>query len=331
AMVAAAQWLGLLHEALAIGGFTAEQLAVAVDGLPAPLASCEASVRAAWESLPRSARQAWLERAVDPARASAPPSPHAHTPFGGAFLLLDDLAAIPWADATRGWPDACGTRAEVALPFLVLATCFGADRAPLLFADGSWRALFGVDPTLDLPAAREWLDTLGGERRRGLERMFAGDPAGRRADAWHRVELAGSAWRVRIDEGGTWRACTRACGATASAECDDTQAQAVADDLDYLLGAATGRSAWPRTIAVAAQRVVHAFLQRIPGFARTHLRHARRNFLEAAATVEPEDARIVVRLARPPLALMLNLAGLNRGQRRWPALDTRPFAIFTES
>ena len=44
--------------------------------------------------------------------------------------------------------------------------------------------------------------------------------------------------------------------------------------------------------------------------------------------MDAQGERIVVLLGRPPLGLILNLTGCNRGTRYWPALDARPFALF---
>src|SRR5205823_5585524 len=69
-------------------------------------------------------REAALERIRE-----APPAPaHAgprQTPFGGAFLLLPVLDALPLSEATADWPDADGTPADALARLLILVKCLG--------------------------------------------------------------------------------------------------------------------------------------------------------------------------------------------------------------
>jgi hypothetical protein len=75
---------------------------------------------------------------------------------------------------------------------------------------------------------------------------------------------------------------------------------------------------------------MRAFMWRIPGFAWSNLAYAQRNFLDFAATVEEEPGRRVVRMGRPPLALMLSLNGMERQSYRLLWLDERPLTLFPE-
>jgi hypothetical protein len=103
------------------------------------------------------------------------------------------------------------------------------------------------------------------------------------------------------------------------------------DDIDHLFAQSeVFPRAWSLLIALTAQRVLRCFLRRLPGFAGSHLVYAQRNLLEFSASVEAEAERIVVRLARPPLGLILNFTGCNRGTHHWPLLDARPFALFND-
>jgi hypothetical protein len=86
---------------------------------------------------------------------------------------------------------------------------------------------------------------------------------------------------------------------------------------------------WNRVLAIAACLTLSRFACRLPGFAASGAAYLRDNFLAATATVDFEPDRIVVRLSRTPLQLILQLTGLTRGERSWPWLDPRPFALFT--
>jgi hypothetical protein len=255
------------------------------------------------------------------------------TPFGGPFVLLDELFALPLDRAMSGWRGAGGVGAAQLLRFLVLCNCCGGARATAMFADPLWRRLFGIAPTVDRPAAASWLASLGPLCRRRFARMIA------RFDASHAHALSthdehGRRFRVVVDDNGNWRALRLA--ATASSIEPDPSGSADADavtddDVDHLR--ADDRSlprAWSLLLALAAQRVLRRFLRRLPGFSGSHLTYAQRNLLEFPASVDAQAERIVVRLARPPLGLILNLTGCNRGTRNWPLLDTRPFSLFND-
>jgi hypothetical protein len=206
------------------------------------------------------------------------------TPFGGAFLLLDDLFALPLERLCARWPGVAGMAAERAMEILVLAGCNGPGRAAAFVGDPLWRRMFRMDPTVLVDEMAHWLAALGHARRRAFVHGLAPARAG-----------------------------------------DD-------DDLACLsMPPRALPREWSRALARASLQVMRAFVARIPGYGASHAAYAQRNFLAATASVEPEPARIVVRLTRPPLALMLNFAGLNRGERHWTALDARPFALFTES
>jgi hypothetical protein len=105
-----------------------------------------------------------------------------------------------------------------------------------------------------------------------------------------------------------------------------------AADLAYLaLPRMTGIDPiWQRALAFGAQRVMREFSARLPGFGRSGYDYLHRNFLDFAATLECEPARIVVRLGRPPLHLMLGLTGASRGTMQFDWLDARPLALFSE-
>ncbi len=104
------------------------------------------------------------------------------------------------------------------------------------------------------------------------------------------------------------------------------------EDIDFLLadGDPLLPRAWSLLLALPAQHVLRQFLRRLLGFSASHLTYAQRNLLEFSASIDAQAERIVVRLTRPPLGLILNFAGCNRGVRAWPSLDVRPFALFND-
>lgn len=105
-----------------------------------------------------------------------------------------------------------------------------------------------------------------------------------------------------------------------------------AADLAYLaLPRSTGIDPiWQRAFTVAACQVMGEFAARLPGFEGSRCDYLYRNFLDLAATLEYEPARIVVRLGRPPLHLVLAMTGANRAHTRLDWLDPRPIALFAE-
>ena len=76
-----------------------------------------------------------------------------------------------------------------------------------------------------------------------------------------------------------------------------------------------------------ADVVLSRFARRLPGFAESSHGYLRDNFLHIDASVTFESRRIVVTLSRPPLDLVLRLAGQTSGNRQWPWLDERPFLL----
>jgi hypothetical protein len=85
-------------------------------------------------------------------------------------------------------------------------------------------------------------------------------------------------------------------------------------------------------LSVAAQHLMLSLASRLPGFARSGLPYLYRNFLDFAATLEPESERVVVKLGRPPLNIVLSMTGLARAAYKidWND-DPRPFTLFQEA
>lgn len=259
------------------------------------------------------------------------PEPEAlgSTPFGGPFMLLDDLFALPLEPLTGGWPMLDSVPAATVLRFLILTHCCGATRVRAMFADATWRRLFGIAPTVDFTRVGAWLAALGPRCRRRYARRFAQIDVdcgrGRNVSA-HSAD--GTRFRIAVDENAAWHALDRAVAETIG---DPAHTALLGGDIDHLVAPESVLPrAWALLLGLSAQRVLCRFLRRLPGFSASHLDYAQRNLLEFTAHVDAQEERIVVRLGRPPLGLILNLAGCNRGDRRWPSLDPRPFVLFPE-
>jgi hypothetical protein len=257
--------------------------------------------------------------------ATAPPA--THTRLGGPFLLLDDLAALPLAEVSAEWPSIDGAAAVDLLRLVVLGHCLGAARWTRVFEDPFWRDVWRIGPGIGRADLAAWLSALGPGRLRALRAALAvhacnnTEPAPLLAAG---VEIAGAAWRVLLGRHGRWAALARARARRPASP------EAAADDVVDLLDAVGPLpQGWRAAFAVAAQQTLRGFAHRLPGFAGSRAEYLYRNFLDLSASVQVEPSRITVTLSRPPLDLVLGLSGRNRGERRWPQLDERPFVLFS--
>jgi hypothetical protein len=92
----------------------------------------------------------------------------------------------------------------------------------------------------------------------------------------------------------------------------------------------SGACAADLALSVAAQCVMRLFACKLPGFAHSSMDYLYSNFLDCFAALEETEDRRIVSLGRPPLHLVLGMAGLNRCSYRLSWLDGRPCAIFPE-
>lgn len=249
------------------------------------------------------------------------------TPFGGAFILLDDLFALPLERATKNWPDLDSTPAPALLRFLILCNCSGGSRAAGMFLDPLWRRLFGIAPTIDRIAVVQWLTSLGPHCRRRYARLFSWIGASAKTEWRQAHDRNGQRYRILLDGDGNWLSIGRL---SVHHENNDLEPDTPLDgDVDHVVAQTDGLPpAWSLLFAMSAQRVLRRFLRRLPGFSASHLTYAQCNLLEFSASADAQAERIVVLLGRPSLGLILNLTGCDRGTRSWPALDARPFALF---
>jgi hypothetical protein len=256
------------------------------------------------------------------------------TPAGGAFLLIPLIARLPLEAIMRDWPAAAGdVPASTVARFLVLLKCLGGARAGSLFVDPVLRELAGIPPGMDRPALAAWehgvsevnLESLYWAWRKWLdeERALEGDPAPVRTNS------QGQPITVQVD--GKYRLWLRA-DAPPNSSIPGHRNPEVDDDLDYLslvvpLGLSVPTDA---SLSVVAIRVLRDFARRLPGFANSSAAYLERNFLDFGATIEDEPERRVVKLGRPPLNLVLGIAGRNRDSYTLAWLDDRPFMLFEE-
>jgi hypothetical protein len=107
---------------------------------------------------------------------------------------------------------------------------------------------------------------------------------------------------------------------------------AVAHDLRYLEipRALSVPGAIDLTFSMLAQGILRRFARKLPGFTKSSLDYLNHNLLDVSAAMEDTDEKRVVSLSRPPLHLVLAMAGLNRCTYRLNWLDGRPCAIFPE-
>jgi hypothetical protein len=128
------------------------------------------------------------------------------------------------------------------------------------------------------------------------------------------------------------------CSAQALEECKSedgelsTRLDRLPEDEAYLRSHldSSPSNACDQVLAVAAQNVVRAFALRLPGFSRSGTGYLYRNFLDLIASVEDEPDRRVVRLGKPPLNLVLAMAGQNRQSYRADWLNDRPFELYPQ-
>lgn len=105
----------------------------------------------------------------------------------------------------------------------------------------------------------------------------------------------------------------------------------VLDDLDFLKLSVSqrGRRRSELTFSLAARALLRKFSWRLPGFSQSGLHYVHRNFLDVDASVQNQPAQRIVRMGRPPLHVVLSLAGMTRQQYglSWTA---GIFALFPE-
>jgi hypothetical protein len=199
-----------------------------------------------------------------------------YTPFGGVFLLLPFLDALPTSDQL--------------LRFWILLKVLGAPRAVRTFEDAVIRSLFNVDPALSAESFRRWQNS---HRIRELRRLRS---------------------RCLTSDLMRDNSCHRAPADRAHLR------------LPRLLS--SSRDQWLDDVALLIAR---SLSWRLPGFSTSSLPHVYDNFLDFPASVEEHENRRVVRLAAPPLQLILNMTGICRWQYSVSWLGPKRFELYPEA
>ncbi len=83
-------------------------------------------------------------------------------------------------------------------------------------------------------------------------------------------------------------------------------------------------------LSVAAQGMLRSFAWKLPGFGNSSLGYLYNNFLACTASVKEDVNQNIVCLGRPPLHLVLAMAGLNRRSYRLSWAPDRTCTIFPE-
>jgi len=288
------------------------------------------------------------------------------TAFGGAFLLFPLLDRLPLQAATYGWPDLGNVSATTVVRFLILTTCFGTERALGCFRDPLIRDFMQFNPQIDAALVADWLAGLSSDHLETFVREIAGWHLETGAAGGEIFQLAavsendGQIVVVLDSTRGLWLAAGDAGSLTSgfshlpsprTLQCPDSlwqmavksfpEAQLdpasgpmpeLSQDLAYL-GLARELCSHRQTdlaLRAAAQNVLRLFASKLSGFARSSLNYLHSNFLDCSAAVEENAEQRVVCLGRPPLHLVLAMAGLNRCSYKLSWLDGPECAIFPE-
>ncbi|MEP6832322.1 MAG: hypothetical protein ABJB74_02965 [Gemmatimonas sp.] len=110
----------------------------------------------------------------------------------------------------------------------------------------------------------------------------------------------------------------------------DDDAEPPASDLEFLTLPIelVGNDEAALAIVSVASKALRTFASMLPGFSKSSAAHLFVNFLDVQITLQDEPARRIIRRSRPPLDLVLRMAGIGRGTLRLP-WDARTLAIFS--
>ena len=178
--------------------------------------------------------------------------------------------------------------------------------------------VFWLLPLLDALPVEEWCDTPH------LFRFLAFAsccPHELRADAVRDGGLR-DLFGVRPDEDTAAADAVRANVIEAWLRADAHPALDEPFDEDYF-GAATA-------LSLASHAVLRLFAWKLAGFGRASARHLWMNCLNVGARVESHHDRRLVTMGRPPLDVVLRLAGLSHTSYIAPHIDSRPFVLIGE-
>jgi hypothetical protein len=249
-----------------------------------------------------------------------------HTAFGGVFLLLPLLIDLPLEDWVHNWPELNRVPPVPALRALILGKCLGIARCAQFLRDPLWLELLRLPADVDWHEVAHALAHLGSPARRTLRSGLEAQATEHGAEVGKAkvVRMGRYGWRIYQDELDYWHRLIPERGHQDETEADP-DLEYLASPHELLLG-----PAWDAPLSLAAQQLLRRFARRLPGFSLSHFDYLYRNFLAMSARVEREGGRYVVRLSRPPLALMLNLTGMTRTEYELPWHPGCTCALYAE-
>jgi len=112
----------------------------------------------------------------------------------------------------------------------------------------------------------------------------------------------------------------------------ENEADWLIQDLDFLALPRTHRGSKFSELAFSAvaHGLVRSFSRKLPGFASASPAYIHHNFLATNATLEDQPAQRIVRLAAPPLHVVITMAGLDSQRYDLSWTGPRPFVLFPE-
>ena len=230
------------------------------------------------------------------------------TPFGGGFLLLPLLFDFPLEDWVAAWPQLADIPPAPVLRALLLAKCQGSVRCSQFLHDPLWLELLGLPVNVDWQVLMHELAGLGMPARKALCDALAvlALEYGTEKSQTKEVQSGRLAWRISYDELEFWHGLVSVQAQERVLETDQ--------DLEYLALPQEFSLAceWDALLSLGAQQLLRRFARRVPGFSLSHFDYLYRNFLAMTAQVERDGECYIVRLSRPPLALMLSITGMMR-------------------
>ncbi|MGI9395663.1 MAG: hypothetical protein ACR2OY_13515, partial [Boseongicola sp.] len=214
------------------------------------------------------------------------------TPFGGVFLVLPHILALPGAITST---DALGIAARaLGVSQAVLAT-----DAVAAHVFDAWPDDGRTDPGVETKELATWAKGEGAQDQQ-----------------WRKIK--GTSQIVLVAEPhGYWL----------QSKPQSSKADHAASDIDPEDWAAVMPEKEPDDVGLAAQIVLRRFAYRIPGFAASSVRYLRDNFLSMEASVQLGADQASVRLGPAPLAVMLNMTGLARQKYEVPSALTVQLSV----
>ena len=185
--------------------------------------------------------------------------------------------------------------------------------------------MLALPADIDRPALIRALSSLGASFRRALRRELEAHAlqVGEVPSHSKEVHAGRHDWAISQDEQGFWHKLVPARGRPIEATDADLDYLAAADELGL-------SPVWDALLNLAAQQLLRRFARRLPGFGLSQFDYLYSNFLAVSARADRGGDRYVVQLSRPPLALMLSLAGMTRTEYALPWRPGCRCALYAE-